>query len=127
MNFIYTRVLCPIRFRLSNYLGSLQKRFAERWKGFDPVNRHFDPPTIGRSARQLCPHLEGGLPNMAFLTGRLAEVQRVVRCLAWASGRTREVTHSLHTAVIDRQGRLAAHVEGNQFTAQQLGDLVESV
>ena len=33
-------------------------------------------------------------------------------------------THSFHTVVIDRQGKLAANLEGNQFTSQQLGDLV---
>jgi protein SCO1/2 len=37
------------------------------------------------------------------------------------------LTHALHTVVIDRQGRLVANLEGNRFTAQQLGDLVESV
>ena len=37
------------------------------------------------------------------------------------------LTHSLHTAVIDRQGKLVANLEGNQFTAEQLGDLVETV
>jgi len=35
------------------------------------------------------------------------------------------MTHSLHTAVIDRAGKLAANIEGNQYTAVQLGDLVE--
>jgi protein SCO1/2 len=35
------------------------------------------------------------------------------------------MNHSLHTAVIDRQGRLVANLEGNRFTAAQLGDLVE--
>jgi protein SCO1/2 len=34
--------------------------------------------------------------------------------------------HSLHTAIINRQGRLAANIEGNQFTADQLGDLVKT-
>jgi protein SCO1/2 len=34
------------------------------------------------------------------------------------------VNHSLHTAVIDRAGRLTANIEGNRFTAEQLGDLV---
>jgi hypothetical protein len=33
--------------------------------------------------------------------------------------------HYLPTLVIDRQGRLAADFEGNQFTARQLGDYVE--
>jgi protein SCO1 len=37
------------------------------------------------------------------------------------------LTHTLHTVVIDRQGRLASNIEGNQFTAQQLGDLVQTV
>jgi len=35
------------------------------------------------------------------------------------------LTHSLHTVIIDRQGRLATNLEGNQFTAKQLGDLVQ--
>jgi len=37
------------------------------------------------------------------------------------------LTHSFHTVVIDREGSLAANLEGNQFTAEQLGDLVETV
>jgi protein SCO1/2 len=34
------------------------------------------------------------------------------------------LTHSLHTIVIDRQGKLAANFEGNEFSAEQLGDFV---
>jgi hypothetical protein len=34
---------------------------------------------------------------------------------------------SLHTAIIDRQGRLVTSIEGNQFTADQLGDSVQTV
>jgi protein SCO1/2 len=37
------------------------------------------------------------------------------------------LTHSFHTVVIDRDGRLAANLEGNQFTADQLSDLVGTV
>ena len=37
------------------------------------------------------------------------------------------LTHSLHTVVIDRQGKLAANFEGNEFTAEQLGDFVAAV
>jgi protein SCO1/2 len=37
------------------------------------------------------------------------------------------MNHSLHTFVVDRQGNLVADLEGNQFTAEQLGDLVQSV
>ena len=37
------------------------------------------------------------------------------------------LTHSMQTVIIDRQGKLAASLEGNQFTAKQLGDLVETL
>jgi protein SCO1/2 len=37
------------------------------------------------------------------------------------------VTHSLHTVIIDRSGRLVANLEGNAFTAKQLGDLLQTV
>ena len=36
------------------------------------------------------------------------------------------MTHSLHTVIIGRRGDLAANVEGNRFTAVQLGDLVKT-
>jgi protein SCO1/2 len=36
------------------------------------------------------------------------------------------MNHSLHTAIIDRQGKLVANIEGNQYTSSQLGDLVEA-
>jgi protein SCO1/2 len=36
-------------------------------------------------------------------------------------------THTLHTAMIERKGNLAANLEGNKFTAVQLGDLVQTV
>jgi protein SCO1/2 len=35
--------------------------------------------------------------------------------------------HSFHTVVIDRKGELAANLEGNEFTAKQLGDLTQTV
>jgi protein SCO1 len=36
------------------------------------------------------------------------------------------LAHSMHTLVIDREGKLAANFEGNQFSAGQLGDFVET-
>jgi hypothetical protein len=33
----------------------------------------------------------------------------------------------LHTAIISRRGSLTANVEANQFTADQLSDLVQTV
>ena len=37
------------------------------------------------------------------------------------------MNHSLHTAIINEQGKLVANIEGNQFTANQLANLVDSV
>jgi hypothetical protein len=37
-----------------------------------------------------------------------------------------QLTHSFHTAVIDRKGALVANLDGNAFSAAQLGDLVQT-
>jgi protein SCO1 len=63
-----------------------------------------------------------------FLTGSVAAVQMV--CSSFGMNAWQDegfLTHSLHTAVVDRQGRIAANLEGNEYTAKQLGDLVEAV
>ncbi|HYM12398.1 MAG TPA: hypothetical protein VEU62_16800, partial [Bryobacterales bacterium] len=63
-----------------------------------------------------------------FLTGPMPEIRRVCGLFGvefWPD--EGQITHSLRTAVIDREGRLAANLAGNNFTAQQLGDLVEAV
>ena len=36
-------------------------------------------------------------------------------------------THPLRTMVIDRAGKLAGDFEGNEFSAEQLGDFVQAV
>jgi hypothetical protein len=35
--------------------------------------------------------------------------------------------HSLHTVIVNRDGTLAANLEGNEFSANELGDLVQTV
>jgi len=42
-----------------------------------------------------------------------------------AASRTGE--SKLHTVILDRKGQLAVNLEGNAFTAQELGDLVQTV
>jgi protein SCO1/2 len=37
------------------------------------------------------------------------------------------ITHSLHTVLIDRRGQMAVNLDGNDFTARQLADLVRTV
>ncbi len=62
-----------------------------------------------------------------FLTGPASDVQKVCGMFGVAAWQDEGIlTHSLHTVVIDRSAKLAANIEGNSYTAKQLGDLVEA-
>jgi len=130
LTFIYTS--CPLPdycFRLSNNFGQLNKRFADRMGRdlillsltFDPV--HDQPKVLAQYAATW----KADPASWHFLTGSIDEVKAVCARFGlnfWPDDGF--FTHSLHTLVIDRRGRLAADFEGNQFTAQQLGDYVEA-
>lgn len=63
-----------------------------------------------------------------FLTGPVSDVQRVTKMFGIDYFPDEGLmNHSLHTAIIDRQGKLVADIEGNQFTADPLADLVQTV
>lgn len=131
LSFVYTR--CPLPdycYRFSNYFGRLQKRFANRagkdlvllTVSFDPV--HDQPEVLANYGKTWKADPE----FWHLLTGPVADVQLV--CSWFGIGVWPDealLVHSLHTVVIDRKGKLAANLEGNQFTAEQLGDLAESV
>jgi protein SCO1 len=129
LNFVYTR--CPLPdycFRLSNNFGQLQKRFGPDaglvliTVTFDPANDR--PDVLARYAQ-----IWKADPRFwHFLTGPAADIQRL--CSLFGVGYWPDeglYVHSLHTAVIGRDGKLVANLEGNRYTARQLGDLVESV
>jgi protein SCO1/2 len=129
VTFIYTS--CPLPdycFRLTNNFSQLNQRFAPRMGrdlillsiSFDPV--HDQPKVLAKYASTFKADPE----SWRFLTGGLDEVKAVSRQFGlnfWPD--EVYITHSLHTLVIDRHGRLTADFEGNQFTARQLGDYVE--
>ncbi len=130
VTFIYTS--CPLPdycFRLSNNFGRLQKRFAAQMGrdlvllsiSFDPV--HDQPEVLAKYASTW----KADANSWHFLTGTPAEVKAVCRMFGlnfWPDEAS--LTHSLRTLVIDRAGKLAANFEGNQFSAEQLGDFVET-
>lgn len=131
LTFGYSR--CPFPqycFRLSNNLAVVEKRFKAR-AGRDLVliTVAIDPEhDQGKVLRDYAASFQADPMDWHFLTGPLPVVKQVAglfRMNFWASDGY--LTHSLHTAVIDRDGRLAANIEGNHFSAQQLGDLVEKV
>lgn len=131
INFIYAS--CPLPnfcLRIANNFGVLQKRFTAQLGRdlvlltvtFDPV--HDTPDVLAQYAGRW----NADPATWHFLTGPVRDVQRVCHLFGVDFFPDEGLmNHSLHTAIIDRQGRMVANIEGNQFTAHQLGDLVESV
>jgi protein SCO1/2 len=131
VTFIYSRCplpdYCP---RMVENFRAVRERFAARMDGdlvlltisFDP---QYDSPEV--LARYAASRRAGG-PGWHFLTGEPANIERVCNAFGieyWAEEGL--ITHSLQTAVIDRDGRLAATVEGKDFTPAQIGDLIGAV
>ena len=131
VTFIYTRCplpdYCP---RMVENLRVVRDRFATRMErdlilltiSFDPK---YDTPEI---LTRYATSMRAGGAGWHFLTGDAAKIERV--CNAFGIQYFAEegmITHSLQTAVIDRDGRLAATVEGKDFTPRQIGDLVGAV
>jgi len=131
VTFIYSRCplpdYCP---RMVDNFRAVRDRFAARMDkdlvlltiSFDP---QYDTPQI--LARYAASH-RANMPGWHFLTGEPANIERV--CNAFGIQYFAEeglITHSLQTAIVGRDGRLAATVEGKDFTPQQLGDLVGAV
>jgi protein SCO1/2 len=131
LNFVYTRCALPdYCYRLSNNFGVLQKRFKDRLGRdlilltvtFDPV--HDQPEVLSEYARTW----KADGVNWRFLTGSSPAVQHVCNLFGVSFVPDEGLfVHSLHTAVIDRERKLVTNLEGNEFTAQQLGDLVGEV
>jgi protein SCO1/2 len=131
LTFIYTR--CPnpnYCFRLNSNLGRLQKRFFQHL-GHDLVllSLIIDPEhDQGKTLTNYASIWRANPRGWHFLTGPLPEIQKATRMFGmdfWNGEGV--VTHSFHTVVVDQRGKLAANLEGNQFTAQQLGDLVQAM
>jgi protein SCO1/2 len=129
VSFIYTRCplpdYCP---RVISNLSALRDRFGTRLGSelvlltvtFDPK---YDTPDILRAYAE---RYQANVAGWHFLTGSAGEIARVTAMFgveSWADEGL--ITHTLQTAVIDRDGRLAAAAEGKEFTPRQLGDLVE--
>ena len=131
ISFVYTR--CPFPdfcFRFTNNFARLQKRFAGQMDrdlilltiSLDPV--HDQPETLAEYAHNWNIQSKG----WHLLTGPPADVQKFCERFGVAFFPDEgQLIHSLHTLIIDRQGKLAANLEGNEFTAEELGDLVQSV
>jgi protein SCO1 len=131
LNFVYTSCVLPqFCFRMANHFGVIQRRLGALMGDdvtlltvtFDPVRDN--PERLAEYAQQW----KADPRTWHFLTGDVPDVRRV--CSLFGVQAFREeglVNHSTRTAVIDRQGRLAANIEGNEYTTAQLADLLETV
>jgi len=131
LNFVYTSCVLPqFCYRLASQFAAVQKRFKARMGRdvvlltitFDPARD--TPERLAEYSRQW----NADPVSWHFLTGSVEDVERVCRLFGVdAFPDEGLITHSTRTVVIDRRGMLAASIEGNQFTATQLGDLIDAV
>jgi protein SCO1/2 len=131
INFVYTRCALPnLCLRIANNFGAIRKRFESQLGRdlvlltvtFDPAR---DTPDV---LAQYAARWNADPATWHFLTGPVADVQRVCHLFGVdAFPDEGLMSHSLHTAILDREGRLAANLEGNQFTVEQLADLIKAV
>jgi len=131
ITFLYTR--CPFAnycFRLSNNFGRVERRFATRMdKDLVLLSVTFDPQTDSPAVlEKYASTWKENTKGWYFLTGPVPEIRRVCHMFGmnvWSDEGM--LAHSLHTAVIGPDGKLVANLDGNEFTAQQLGDLIQTV
>jgi protein SCO1/2 len=131
VTFIYTRCplpdYCP---RMVTNLAAVRDRFRARLgQDVTLLTVTFDPQydTPERLAAYARLH-NADIPGWHFLTGDAAGIRQVCEAFGveyWPDSGL--IAHTLQTAVIDREGRLAAAVEGKDFTGRQIADLVQTV
>ena len=126
LDFIYTRCplpdVCP---RLSANFAALQRRMPEVSLLSVTVDPQYDRPDVLADYAKRW----GADPRRwHFLTGTLDEIRQVAGnfgLVFWAEEAM--VTHTVATAVIDREGKLAAIIDTPSYRWEQLRDLVISV
>jgi protein SCO1/2 len=131
VNFIYTScALTQFCFRVANHFASIARRFEDRLgKDLTLLTVTFDPArdTV-EVLREYASQWNAAPGTWKFLTGEADDVRRV--CDLFGVDFFPDeglMNHSLRTAIIDRRGTLAGRIEGNEYTAAQLGDLVADV
>lgn len=128
VTFIYTRCplpdYCP---RMITNLQAVERQFPDRvGKDLALVAITFDPQyDTPKRMKEYATFFKATRPGWQFLTGSNADVERVCGLFGvefWPEEGL--ITHTLQTAVIDKEGKLAAQVEGKDYTGRQLSDLV---
>lgn len=131
VSFIYSRCplpdYCP---RVVANLSDLRKRYPDRLGkdlvlltvSFDPK---YDTPDV---LHNFAERYGANVPGWHFLSGSSEAVASVCASFGieyWPDEGL--ITHTLQTAILDREGRLRASVEGRGFSGRQLADLVGTI
>ncbi len=131
VTFMYTHCVLPnFCFRTANNFHRLQKRFADQLGRnlifmsitFDPT--HDTPETLAKYGKTW----DADPKSWKVLTGSQTEIDKI--CGQFGVSHFADeglIIHSLHTVIINRDGTMAANLEGNDYSADQLGDLVQAV
>ncbi len=125
LDFIYTRCplpdVCP---RLSANFARIQKRFGKRITLVSiTIDPQYDTPEV---LSEYARRWRANPDNWMFLTGSPDAISAVAvkfGLVYWPEEGM--LTHTVATALIDPNGKLAALLEGAGYTSQQLIDLVE--
>ena len=131
LTFAYSR--CPnpnYCFRLSNNLARLERRFrSQSGSNLILMTIVIDPDgDRGKALERYADTWKADPAAWSFLTGPLPDIRTIAESFGMNFWNDEGfLTHSFHTVVIDRDGKLAANLEGNLFSVEQLGDLVEAV
>jgi protein SCO1/2 len=128
INFVYTScALTQFCFRVANHFAVVSRRFQDRMgKDLTLLTVTFDPArdTV-EVLRAYASQWNADARSWHFLTGPADDIQRV--CDMFGVDFYPDeglMNHSLRTAVIDATGTLVGRIEGNEYSAAQLGDLV---
>ena len=128
LSFIYTRCplpdYCP---RVMTNLNSLRLAFPDRLgKDLALLTITFDPKhDTPEKLKAFASRYGADVPGWHLLTGTPGEIERVCALFGLESWPEEGmITHTLQTAIIDREGRLVATVEGRDYAPAQLADLV---
>jgi protein SCO1/2 len=126
IDFIYTRCplpdVCP---RLSANFANV----AKRMRGQDvqllsiTIDPQFDTPAVLADYGH---RYSADGESWRFLTGTMDQIRETAGLFGliyWPEEGS--ITHTVATALIDREGRLAALIEGSNYRAEQLRDLID--
>jgi protein SCO1/2 len=124
IDFIYTRCplpdVCP---RLSANFARLQRRFGPKLTLLSiTIDPQFDQPDV---LQRYAKRWNANPETWHFLTGDEISIRKIAETFGLLYfAEEGSITHTVRTAVIDRDGRLAGLVEGSSYAVSQLGDLI---